>query len=138
MTGEETYIAGSCNISLPEITQRKRFGYIGLVITGIGIILYLFAVFNMNLDPLFGILLSFPAFMSSIGFIQARQKFCAAYGLGKRYNVSSNLGVTINVENKELQIKDRNKAFWIIIQSIIISLIIAFIVIIGGITLVSF
>ena len=89
-------------------------------------------VFSIKLSPLFGILVFIPSVMSTIGLLQARNKFCAAYGLASRQNVSLNLGVTIQVEDEISQRKDRNKAFNIIFQSIVYSIFVTILTIISG------
>lgn len=135
MTLEEKYISGSCNIGKLEIVQRRRIGYIGLIITLLFLIIYLFLIFIIELEPLIGLLIFLPTFISAIGFIQARQNFCAAYGLGKRYNVGVVLGLTSSIEDRESQIKDRNKAIKIILQSFLVGIIVSFLVTVVGVIL---
>ncbi|MFX0013389.1 MAG: hypothetical protein ACFFB2_02010 [Promethearchaeota archaeon] len=130
---EIQYSAGVCNIGEAEIKQRRRIGYIGLVLTVITIIVYLILIYSIKLDPLFGVIIFIPAEMTTIGLIQARSKFCAAYGLTHQQNVSSSLGLTIKIEDEVSQREDRNKAIKIVFQSLIIALIITVFTIIGGI-----
>ena len=119
------YKAGTCNIGEQEIKQRKRLGYIGVSLTIIGFMIYIGGIYFFNMEPLIGSLLFIPAMMGSVGLIQARNRFCAAYGLTKVFNVSSDLGFTIKVEDKNKQKKDRNKAFKILIQSFLISAVVS-------------
>ncbi|MFX1516872.1 MAG: hypothetical protein ACFFC6_11210 [Promethearchaeota archaeon] len=132
MTENTEYIAGSCNIGNVEITQRRRIGFIGLVITGIGVIMYVFSVSALNISPFIGFLFIFPTSMAAIGFIQARQKFCAAYGFTSVANVSVRLGVTTKIENEIERKKDRNKAIIISIQSILIGVVVTVVIMILG------
>ncbi|MFX0051772.1 MAG: hypothetical protein ACFFAJ_11870 [Candidatus Hodarchaeota archaeon] len=122
MTENTEYVAGICNIGSAEITQRKRIGFIGLAITGFGIIVYIPSIIILNINPLIGILFIFPGTITSIGFIQAREKFCAAYGFSSVANVSVQLGKTVRIEDKIDRKKDRNKAIIILIQSILIGI----------------
>jgi hypothetical protein len=130
---EIQYFSGVCNIGEAEINQRRRLGYIGLFLTLISIIIYLGLILSIHLDPFFGLIIIIPAEMASIGFIQAREKFCAAYGFAKQQNVSSMLGLTIKIEDEESQRQDRNKALKIVVQSLLISIIVTVLTIFGGI-----
>ena len=132
MTENTEYIAGSCNIGNVEITQRRRIGFIGLVITGIGVIIYVFSVSALNISPFIGLLFIFPTSMAAIGFIQARQKFCAAYGFTSVANVSVRLGATTKIENEIERKKDRNKAIIISIQSILNGVVVTVVIMILG------
>jgi hypothetical protein len=130
---ETQYKSGSCNIGDVEIQQRRRLGYIGLILTIITIIIYLTLVYSINIPSIVGILVFIPAEMFTIGLLQARKKFCAAYGLAHQQNVSLKLGVTQQIENEDSRRKDRNKAFGIIFQSILYALIITILTLISGI-----
>ena len=99
----------------------------------VSIIIYLALVYLIGLDILFGALVFLPAEMSAVGLLQARNKFCAAYGLTKQQNVSSSLGLTLKIEDISNQKKDRNKALKIVFQSTIISIGIAVLTVILGI-----
>ncbi|MFX0170908.1 MAG: hypothetical protein ACFE9L_03215 [Candidatus Hodarchaeota archaeon] len=133
MTENAEYVAGSCNIGSAEITQRKRIGFIGLAITGFGIIVYIPSIIILDINPLLGILFIFPGTLTSIGFIQAREKFCAAYGFSSIANVSVQLGKTVRIEDEIDRKKDRNKAIIILIQSILIGIITAAILTVLGV-----
>ena len=130
---EIKYTAGTCNIGEAEINQRRRIGLLGLGLTSVSIIIYLGLVYLIGLDILFGALVFLPAEMSAVGLLQARNKFCAAYGLTKQQNVSSSLGLTLKIEDISNQKKDRNKALKIVFQSTIISIGIAVLTVILGI-----
>ena len=132
MVSNAEYIAGSCNIGSAEITQRKRIGFIGLTILGVGFLIYLFSVYSLNLTPLLGFFFIFPGTMAAIGFIQAKQKFCAAYGFSSVANVSVHLGTTMKIEDEIERKKDRNKAIIITLQSIFIGAAVAIVITILG------
>ena len=130
---EIEYKSGSCNIGEAEIQQRRRIGYIGLILTIITIISYLILVYTIKLTPIYGIIVFIPAIMTTVGILQARRKFCAAYGLAHQQNVSLKLGVTQQVEDEQSRRKDRNKALKIIFESVVYALIITILTIITGI-----
>jgi hypothetical protein len=71
--------------------------------------------------------------MSAVGLLQARNNFCAAYGLAKRQNVTLSLGLTTKVEDVSSQKKDRNKALKIIFQSTIIAIGVTVLTVVVGI-----
>ncbi|MHA1995972.1 MAG: hypothetical protein ACW97Z_15655 [Candidatus Hodarchaeales archaeon] len=118
---EVQYTTGVCNIGEAEINQRRRIGYIGLGLTLVFLIGYVAMIYLIRLPPLFGVIVFVPAEILTVGFLQARKKFCAAYGLTRRQNLSSKVGLTIKIENSLAQKKDRNKALVIIFQSIILA-----------------
>lgn len=130
---ETKYIAGICNIGASEVNQRRRIGLIGLGLTSVSIILYLGLVYLIGLDIIVGVFVFLPAVMSAVGLLQARNQFCAAYGLAKQQNVTLSLGVTTKIEDVSSQKKDRNKALRIIFQSTIIAVGIALLTVISGI-----
>lgn len=132
MTTDSQYVAGSCNIGSAEIAQRRRIGFIGLGISAFGFLVYVFIVFSLNISPLIGLLFIFPTSMAAIGFIQARQEFCAAYGFSSVANVSVRLGTTIKIEDEIEQKKDRNKAIIITLQSIFFGVVVAIVITILG------
>ncbi len=130
---EIKYSAGVCNIGEAEIRQRRRIGYFGLALTLIGTVVYIGLILSIKLNPLFGVFIFIPAEMASIGLIQARSKFCAAYGLTHQQNISAYFGVTIKIEDEVSRVEDRNKALKIILQSLLIAIIITVLAIFGGI-----
>jgi hypothetical protein len=130
---ETQYLSGTCNIGEAEIQQRRRIGYIGLALTIITIIIYLTLIYSIKLAPIFGILVFIPAIISTIGLLQARKKFCAAYGLAHEQNVSLKLGVTRQVEDEISRRKDRNKALRIIFQSVVYAFIITILTLVVGV-----
>lgn len=60
--------------------------------------------------------------MSAIGFLQARQKFCVAYGLMHVQNMTQRLGAITAITDVENRKKDRKKAFRMILFTIAIGL----------------
>jgi hypothetical protein len=72
-TGEQ---ALSCNIGPEETARRRRVGYFGLFLS----ILWIVAVELFSLGPVFRLMLIFPAGIAFSGFLQARARFCMAYG----------------------------------------------------------
>ena len=64
--------------------------------------------------------LFFPLFVSAIGFIQARNKFCLAYGLAGTFNFGK-MGDMERVFDAESKRTDRKKALAILFQAAMIA-----------------
>jgi hypothetical protein len=85
-----TYVAGQCNIGGYEVLRRRIAGYIGSALT------ILWVLLSHLVHPLsqYRFLVIIPAMVAAVGFLQARKRFCVAYGLG-------------GVENAEGQVADK-------------------------------
>jgi len=62
----------------------------------------------------------FPLLVSAIGFIQARNKFCLAYGLAGTFNFGK-IGDMERVFDVESKKSDRRKAISILVQATVIA-----------------
>jgi hypothetical protein len=71
------YTAGRCNIGAAEIERRRRFGHLGLAVT-LGLLI---ALVLADASREWRLLLFFPAAGAAVGYLQARLRFCAAFGL---------------------------------------------------------
>jgi uncharacterized membrane protein len=81
-SADSTYIAGACNIGPSEIHRRYQVAIIG------GIAFLALATYFIITDVSTSLrLVSFlPAMGASVGFVQARRKFCLAYGFAGLFN----------------------------------------------------
>ena len=123
MATNDTYIPGVCNIGPAEIARRKRSGWAGLIV-----LVALWALLILlDADPLWSLLIFFPAAMAAAGFLQAYLHFCAAFGMKGVYNIMKPAGQTETVGQQEMHAKDRRKALLIIAGSVLIGLAIALI-----------
>ena len=121
MSITSNYIPGVCNIGEVEISQRKRFGFIGLAIT---IVLWI-ALDLGYANPLWKLVLFFPAFVAATGLIQGYSHFCAGFGLKGVFNFGPALGKTDTVEQAEFRAQDKHRATVIFLQSLFTGLIVA-------------
>ena len=111
------YLPGVCNIGSREIMRRRAVGIAALVFALIsGYTLY--AADDLTKSARWGVF--FPLFVSAIGFIQARNKFCLAYGLAGTFNFGR-IGDMERVFDAESKKSDRSKALVILVQSAIIA-----------------
>jgi len=102
------YVSGSCNIGQQEIKRR-----------------YQTAIFGAALYLIFAIVgwsnfIFIPALIASVGFIQARKKFCVAFGLMGVFNLGAT-GITQKVSGKKDLSEDRKYAVSVLTQSIILA-----------------
>jgi len=120
---ENHYIPGACNMGKAEIKRRKIAGWSGLVLTAITIALLLW----FNAPHWMRLTVFIPALMSATGFIQAYSKFCVYFGFGHMFNFDKKVGKTDTVVQASSRIKDRLRAWQLLIYAMTIGLIITLI-----------
>jgi hypothetical protein len=106
------YVAGSCNIGVREIRRRQLIGGIGLFLT-ISTVLGFFHEHSSRLARLGTFL---PALVMSIGYLQARKKFCLGFGLSGLFNFGT-LGNSHRVISEEDRKLDREAAIRLFLQA---------------------
>ena len=118
------YVAGSCNIGKGEIRRRQTVALIGLFL------IFFSASTILGTEQPRSVRLSIflPAMIFSVGLIQARKKFCLAYGLAGTFNFGR-LGSITKVQSEQDKKADRKTAINIFVQSALLA---------GAITLVFF
>ena len=115
---ETEYVAGSCNIGKGEIRRRQLVALVGLFFT-ISMLVTLSAV-DAARGMRFAIF--FPILVTSIGFVQARSKFCLAYGFAGTFNIGK-LGDIKRVTSKEDRQADRETALKILGKSFLLAIL---------------
>ena len=118
------YVAGSCNIGKGEIRRRQTVALIGLFL------IFFSASTILGTEQPRSVRLSIflPAMIFAVGFVQARKKFCLAYGLAGTFNFGK-LGSITKVQSEQDKKADRKTAINIFAQSALMA---------GAITLVFF
>jgi hypothetical protein len=111
------YVPGACNIGPEEIARRQRVAVVGLIAT-IALAVALVASgagvgSPTRLLPLTG---------AAIGWIQARRRFCMAYGLAGTFNLGA-IGNMERVSNAAALAADRRTALIIVAQGIAVGVI---------------
>ena len=76
------YVAGSCNIGPSEIHRRYQVAITG----GVLYLILGIALIASNQSASIRLIAFAPAMLASVGFIQARNRFCFAYGLMGVFN----------------------------------------------------
>lgn len=110
------YIAGSCNIGKGEIRRRQSVALVGLFLV------FFSASTILGTEQSRSVRLSIflPAMIFAVGFIQARKKFCLAYGLAGTFNFGK-LGSITKVQSEADKKADRKTAINIFVQSALLS-----------------
>ena len=118
------YIAGACNIGPSEIKQRKRVAYSGAIVF-VAISIWLIAI---NAPTTGRLLVFFPAVAATTGLIQARRKFCVAFGFMGVFNfekIGSTKKITINQDLKA----DKQFAVKLLLQSVLAAIVLTALVV---------
>ena len=115
---DTTYIAGTCNIGEKEIRRRQSVAFIGLFFS-IASLLVMIAV-SAPRSARIGIFI--PLMITAVGYVQARSKFCLAYGLAGTFNFGK-LGDLSRVSDPVSKAADRATALRIIGKSFVLAII---------------
>jgi hypothetical protein len=113
----DQYVPGTCNIGPDEIAMRRRFGHAGVVVTAA----LAAALLRSDAHPAWRLTLALPAAGAAAGYLQARHRFCAAFGFRGVYNFDR-LGHEQAVTGDDAQLQDRRQAQQIVAQSAAIGL----------------
>lgn len=103
------YQPGTCNIGPAEIASRRRTGYVGLAAAGV----LAAALLALDAPTAARWLVAVPLAGGATGLLQARFRFCAAYGVAGLRNFGA-LGRAERVEDRAARRADRNRALAII------------------------
>jgi hypothetical protein len=114
------YQPGVCNIGPAEIRSRRRFGWIGLVVT----VVFLVLAFALGWPAPVRLVAFLPAVAGANGFLQAAFHFCVQFGTRGLFNFGE-LGHEENVMEVEFRRKDQRKAVQIIVYSVLIGAVVA-------------
>lgn len=114
---DQTYVPGVCNINSKEIAKRSKAGFFDL---GLFIVLATIMVVS-DASWLMRSLVFIPAFITSVAFLQAQQKFCVAYAGAGLQNATEGSTSAVKVVDSAAKKKDSLKAFKIYLQAFAIS-----------------
>ena len=112
------YIPGSCNIGKGEIRRRQLVAVLGLFFS----ISTLLTFNTVDAPSEIRLGIFFPLFVTAIGFVQSRSKFCLAYGFAGTFNLGK-LGDIQRVAGKEDRAADRATALKILGKSFLLAFI---------------
>ena len=116
---ELTYAPGACNIGPDEIARRRKAAVAGLVASVV------LAVVLVALGSPQGgterLLVALPLTGAAIGWIQARRRFCMAYGLAGTFNLGK-IGEMSRVSDQVALAADRRTALIIAAQGLAVGI----------------
>lgn len=115
---ELTYAPGACNIGPEEIDRRRKAAVAGLV-ASVGFAAALIFGFGSAPGGLERLLVALPLTGAAIGWIQARRRFCMAYGLAGTFNLGR-IGEMSRVTDQAALAADRRTALIIAAQGLAI------------------
>lgn len=119
-----TYIPGVCNIGPAEIKRRKLAGFIGFYAVAI-----LFAILLVGgFDKAWRLLIFIPVTVSTVGYLQAKFRFCVGFGSKGLFNMGTQLVTPETVENATYRRKDQRKALLIAVLSGLVGAVVTLIV----------
>ncbi len=116
---QDAYVPGVCNINRAEIAYRRKAGYVGL---GISLVLAI-VLFGLGLSRWYRLVLFVPLFIAAIGFLQAKNKFCVAYGANGQQNAAEGSAKASKVSDQAAQAKDKHRARTINVQAALLALL---------------
>ena len=108
------YVAGSCNIGPSEIHRRYQVAIIGGVLYTILAI----ALIATDQESSTRLIAFAPAMLASVGYIQARNRFCFAYGLMGVFNFDT-AGDVKKIKDPAALKADRAQALKIVLKSLV-------------------
>ena len=111
------YQAGTCNIGPAEIARRRSFGRAGLAVSALLALALLWA----GAPPMARLLVAVPVAGSAVGLIQARLRFCAAFGFAGLRNFGR-LGGAERVADGTARRADRRMALQILAAGSLVGL----------------
>ena len=97
--------AGACNIGPAEIARRRRAGYVG-VFAAVALAL---ALLVFDAPAVARLAVAVPLSVGILGFLQARSRFCVAYGMGGLRNFGE-LGAETKIADTADRLADRRRA----------------------------
>ncbi|MEI7540011.1 MAG: hypothetical protein WCJ89_00880 [Actinomycetes bacterium] len=115
---DSTYIAGTCNIGEKEIRRRQSAAIIGLFFSIITLAALI--IVNAPRAARFGIFI--PLMIAAVGYVQARSKFCLAFGFAGTFNFGK-LGQLSRVSDPASKAADRATALKILAKSLVLAII---------------
>ena len=118
---ERTYVPGVCNLSDAEAARRNKAGWIGLVVTLVFEIFFLYA----NVPSLVRLVIFIPAAFGAVGFLQGIMHFCTSFAMTGVFNVRNEVGKTETVTQAAYRALAKAKAIRIIVYSVAIGIIVA-------------
>lgn len=114
----DAHSPGVCNIGPAEIARRRQAGHVGVAAT-IAVLVLLLAI---DAPPAWRLVLTLPASLGAVGYLQAARRFCANFGFRGVYNFGP-LRSTVRVDVHEDLVRDRRRVLFISLEALGIGLV---------------
>jgi hypothetical protein len=108
VAADPRYAAGQCNIGPAEINRRRRAGHVGTIVS----VALLAVLIVVQAAPIARFVIALTATGAASGYLQARLRFCAAYGSRGVYGFDE-AGRTTAVADKAARARDRLRSMQI-------------------------
>lgn len=106
------YIPGTCNIGAGEVSRRRLVAFIGLALSLVAFITFI----SMETPRSARISIFIPLLVTTIGWLQARKKFCLAFGIAGTFNFGK-MGQLSRIADPISRAADRSAAIKLLAQS---------------------
>ncbi len=113
----DSYRPGACNIGPAEVARRRRAGWLGLGAASAWAVVSLLT----GAEPLLRFAVVVPLVGGLVGFLQARRRFCAAYGFLGLRNFGP-LGEAERIADGEARRRDRAAALRLVGEALLLAL----------------
>jgi len=110
---KDCYQPGETNINRYEAQLRRESAIINLLIS---VALFVFLK-TISANALWYLLLFIPLFLSSLGFIQSKNKFCANFALRGLQNAARVIDAPSHVVSERARTEDRKRASRLLIYA---------------------
>jgi hypothetical protein len=101
---EADYRPGVCNIGPEEIARRRR----GAWVAGLATVVFYLGLLAIGAPDLVRFIVAVPAATAAVSWLQARERFCVAFGSAGTYNFGP-VGELERVADAEARRADRRK-----------------------------
>ncbi|MGC8635041.1 MAG: hypothetical protein ACP5VP_10350 [Candidatus Limnocylindrales bacterium] len=115
------YAPGACNIGPAEVAQRRRAAVGATAATVVFAGLLVVGGAPRKTRALVGV----PAALTTVAWLQVRNRFCVAYAARGVYNVAQPLGHVTVVNEALARRADRRRAAWMYAQGLAVGLAVA-------------
>ena len=106
------YIPGTCNIGAGEVSRRRLVAFIGLALSLVAFITFI----SMETPRSARISIFIQLLVTTIGWLQARKKFCLAFGIAGTFNFGK-MGQLSRVADPISRAADRSATIKLFAQS---------------------
>jgi hypothetical protein len=120
MAQQNAYIPGVCNIGKAEVRQRWIAAWVGLILSGAALLLFIFVPVAWYLK----LLIFLPAIVGTTSLQQALFQFCVKFGFEGVFNFGAEVGKTDSVEMAEYRRRDKAKALRMVVVGLLAAIII--------------